>query len=131
MAISVATVMDEIGVALATISGLRVFDFPPKSAQCPFAFVDMPDTITFDSTYGRGTDRMTVQVVVGVAVQVDRTSRDEAALYAAASGSKSIKAAVDAASIGSSARVVDASFGQIALASGEYMGITFTVDVSA
>lgn len=131
MAISVATVMDEIGVALATITGLRVFDFEPKSAQCPFAFVDFPTSIAFDSTYGRGTDRMTLTVVVGVASQVDRTSRDEASLYAAASGTKSIKAAIDAASIGSSARVVDAQFGSIVLASGVYQGITFTVDVSA
>jgi hypothetical protein len=131
MAINAATVMTELGVALSTISGLRVYDFPPKSAQAPFAFVDLPETISFDGTYRRGEDRMTVTVVVGVSSQVDRASADAALEYAAGSGSKSVKAAIDAATVGSSARVTQAQFGMIQLASSAFMGVTFTVDVSA
>lgn len=122
-------VMDQIGVGLATITGLRVFDFPPKSAQPPFAFVDMPDSIDFDLTLNRGSDRATFTVVVAVADVVDRAARDAIAEYAAGSGGKSVKAALDAATIGTSARVESVTFRPVALAQGTYAGAMFTVDV--
>lgn len=131
MAIDMSTVMTELGTALATIDGLRVFDFPPASAQPPFAFVNLPESIDYDLTYGRGSDRMTLEVFLGVANQVDRTSRDALAAYASGSGDQSIKAAIEAADIGTSVRVTKAEFATIALSSGSYAGITFSVDVAA
>lgn len=129
MAGNIATAMDAIGTALATITGLRVFDFPPKSAQPPFAFVDMPESVEFDLSYGRGNDRATFTVVVAVADVVDRSSRDAIAQYAAGSGSKSVKAVLDAASIGTSRRVGSVEFRPVTLAAGTYAGAIFTVDV--
>lgn len=131
MAQNLADVMDAMGVALASISGLRVSDFPPKSAQAPFAFVEMPDTIDYDTTYSRGSDTMTFRVVVGVASQVDRTSRDEIALYAAGSGPKSVKEALEDATIGEDCRVVSVDFGWVQMASGTFLGATFNVEVRA
>lgn len=121
--------MDDLGTALATISGLRVFDFPPKSAQPPFAFVDMPDSVDFDLTLNRGSDRATFSVVVAVADVVDRAARDAIAAYAAGSGASSVKAVLEAATIGTSLRVVSVEFRPVTLAAGTYAGAIFEVDV--
>lgn len=131
MAVNLSTVMDSIGTALGTISGLRVYDYPPKSAQPPFAFVNMPEAIDYDLTMGRGHDRMTVEVWLGIGSQVDRVARDTLSDYAAGSGSSSVKAAIDAASIGSSARVTRAEFSTITLSGNAYPGIVFQVDIEA
>lgn len=129
MAANIGDVMDDIGTALSLIAGLRVYDFPPKSAQPPFAFVDMPDVINFDSAMSRGSDRMTINVVVGLPDVVDRETRDRAAEYAAGSGSKSIKATLDAA-LGQGSRVVSADFRPVQLAGTVYAGIVFQLDIN-
>lgn len=130
MPADIGTVMDQIGTALATVTGLQVFDFPPKSAQPPFAFVDMPERVDFDLTYGRGSDRATFTVVVAVADVVDRAARDAIASYAAGSGASSIKAVLDAATIGTSARVESVEFRPVTLSAGSYAGAIFDVDVT-
>lgn len=129
MAANLSAVMDQIGTALGTVTGLRVFDFPPKSAQPPFAFVDMPEAVDFDLSYGRENDRMTINVVVCVADVVDRAVRDQIASYAAGSGSLSIRAALDAATIGDSARCTDVQFRPVSLAGTLYFGAIFALDV--
>lgn len=119
-------IMDALGVALATVPNLRVFDFPPQSAVPPFAFVDMP-LVTYDLTYGRARDRFTFLVYVGVGTQVDRATRDRLAEYAAGT---SIKAAIEGITA-FACRVTQAEFTQIGLAGGSYPGVIFTVDVAA
>ena len=126
---NVGAVMDQIGTALATITGMRVFDFPPKSAQPPFAFVDMPERVDFDLSMQRGTDRVTFTVVVAVADVVDRAARDAICAYAEGSGATSIKAVLDAATIGVSARVTSCEFRPVSLAAGTYAGCLFDLDV--
>lgn len=126
---NVATAMDAIGTALSTITGLRVFDFPPKSAQPPFAFVDMPELVEFDLSMARGNDRATFNVIVAVADVVDRAARDAISAYAAASGAASVKAVLDAAAIGVSRRVVSVEFRPVQLAAGTYAGAVFELDV--
>lgn len=120
--------MDAIGTALATISGLRVFDFPPKSAQPPFAVVDFPELITYDSTMSRGKDEATVPVMVAVANVSDRNARDQLAAYLAGSGASSVKAALDSSG---RRRVASATIQQIQLAAGIYVGAVFDVHVTA
>lgn len=129
MAGNISTAMDDIGTALSTIVGLRVFDFPPDSAQPPFAFCDMPERVDYDLSLGRGADRCTINVVVGVASVVDRSARDAIAAYAAGSGATSIKAVLDAAAIGQSRRVTSVEFRPVTLASGTYAGAVFELDV--
>lgn len=127
---NVSTVMDQLGLALGRIPGLRVFDFPPKSAQPPFAFVDVPDSVEFDLAYARGNDRARFVVVVAVADVVDRSARDTIAAYAAGTGATSVKAAIDADPlIGVSARVTSCEFRPVTLAAGTYAGCIFNVDV--
>ena len=133
MAADISDVMDLIGTALAGIDGLRVYDFPPKSAQPPFAFVDMPDAIDYDASMQRGLDRTTLNVVVAVADVVDRSVRDQIAAYAAGSGASSVKAVLEPAltdpDTGSTCRVRKATFGPVHLAGQAYFGAIFELDV--
>ncbi len=129
MAADIGTVMDAIGTALDTIPGLRVYDFPPKSAQPPFAFVDMPDQVDYDCAMQRGSDRATIMVVVGVADVVDRMVRDQVVAYAASTGPASVKAVLEAAGIGLSVRVVSSKFQPVSLSGQTYFGAVFELDV--
>lgn len=131
MAIDIETVRFEIGMALGSIADLNVYDFPPLSAQPPFAFVDFPDEIDYDETFGRGFDRMTIRVFLAVANQVDEASADLLYGYCAGSGSSSVKTKIEAATVGTSVRVTKATFGILSLSSGAYAGVIFTVDVLA
>lgn len=122
--------MNDIGTQLSTITGLRVFDFPPKSAQPPFAFVNLPDLIAYDATMERGADRFTTEVWLGVPDVVDRAATAKLAGFAAGAGASSVKAAVEASTVYNH-RVTEARFSQIALAAGSYSGVLFTVDTVA
>lgn len=132
-AVNLKTVMDGLATGLATISGLKVYAFPPKSAQTPFAFVDMPSGIDYDSTYGRGQDRMSLRVFVCVANNVDSELYQQLCAYAASTGSKSIKTAIDVSgeAAGTSVRVQRVEFRPVSVAGSTYAGAIFTVDVAA
>lgn len=129
MASTVAAVMDAMGTALDGITGLRVYDFPPKSAQPPFAFVDMPEGIDYDATLQRGWDRLTVNVVLCVSDVIDRAARDKVAAYCAGAGAASVKAVLEAATIGESLRVQSVQFRPVLMAGTTYLGAVFSVDV--
>jgi hypothetical protein len=129
MSLVLSAVMDELGVRLATISGLRVFDFPPKSAQAPFAFVDFPQRLDYDATYGRGSDRLTLDVYVAVANQVSRSTRDAIVAYCGTAAG-SVKNALEGSTTSFTTRVTAVEFGQISLASGDFFGAVFTLDIA-
>jgi hypothetical protein len=129
VAADIGTVMDAIGSALDGITGLRVYDFPAKSAQPPFAVVDLPETIEYDNGMTRGSDRCTLNVVIGVANIVDRTSRDKICTYAAGSGAASVKTVLEASGIGNSLRVTQVQFRTISFAGSLYLGAVFTLDI--
>ncbi len=131
MAANLTDIMDQIGVGLATISGLTVMDYPTNSGVAPFAFVDLPETIDFDTTSTRKFDRITLKVFVAVSNVIDQTSRDELVAYAASSGTKSVKAALDAATVGETTRVTRVEFGPLLVAGTTYVGAVFYLDVLA
>lgn len=124
-AVPLSTVMTNLGTALSGITGLRVFPFPPKSAQPPFAFV-VPESIDYDGAMVRGMDRMSLTIYVGVAVQNDRCAWADVVSHAAATD---VKAAVDA--LGQNYRVQRVVFNEISLSAGTYLGAIFTLDVAA
>lgn len=128
MAADIATIMTGIGTALDGITGVRGYAFPPKSAQPPFAFPDMPERIEFDCSMQRGCDRATINVVVAVADVVDRAATAKLLGYMAGSGSLSVKDVLDGA-VGQSCRVVSCEPRAVVLAGTTYMGAVFTLDV--
>lgn len=129
MSVTLGSVMDELGLRLAAVPGLRIFDFPPKSAQAPFAFVDLPRQIDYDASFGRGSDRFGIDVYVAVANQVDRAARDALALYCG-TGVGSVKDALEGSKAQFTARVQSVTFGTIQMASGDFLGAVFSVDIA-
>lgn len=124
--------MDEVGDALDTIDGLRVYRYPPDSVSVPSAVVAYPETYNYDSTLGRGMDRMTLPVVVMVGKVSDRASRDRIAAYADGDGDRSVKAVVEAGTYTAcdKPRVQDVEFDVLLMAGIEYLAATFNIDIA-
>jgi hypothetical protein len=135
MAMSIAAVMDGLGVRLATIPTLRVYDYPADSVSAPAAIVRFPEPVAYDLTAGRGTDRATFPVTVLVGKVSDRAARDALALYLNGTGARSIKAAVEGdktlGGAAQSTRVIEASVANFRVGDADYLGATFDIDVIA
>jgi len=127
-----AAVMDQIDARLGTITGLRHYAFPPDAVLPPAAVVSYPDTLTFDETYGRGMDRMTLPVVVVVGKVSDRTTRDLLAVYCAGSGASSVKAVVESGTYAAfhTVRVMSIDFDVVGIAGVDCMAALFDLDIS-
>lgn len=90
-------VAEELATALRTIAGLRVPPWGVEKISPPAAIIALPERIDFDGTYQRGTDRYPdVPVIVLVGKASERGARKEIAPYAAGSGAKSVKQAIEA-----------------------------------
>lgn len=129
---NLSDVMTEVAEQLDTIAGLRVFDWPVGSAVPPFAFVDYPTSYGFDKGYARGMDQLNLPVVVAVAKVGDRTAKDRLGQYVDGSGSKSVKAVLEAGTYTSfdSLRVQSVEFDVYQLGDSKYLAATFDIDVA-
>lgn len=129
---NLASVMDAIGTRLDTITGLRVFKFPPDGTiSPPAAIVSYPLEYEFDSSYARGSDRMSLPVIVLVGKVSDRKSRDQLGAFCDGSGSSSVKAVVEAGTYTAfdTVRVASVEFDVISVAAVEHAAATFTLDI--
>lgn len=128
---NLADVMDEVAGRLATIDGLRAYAFLIDSATPPFAVTAWPETYEYDATYGRGSDTVTLPVIVAVGRVSDRASRGEMAAYADGSGPRSVKAVLESGTYSAldSLRVANAEFNTMTLAGVEHLSATFNVDI--
>jgi hypothetical protein len=129
------SVMDAIGVRLATITGLRVYDYSADQAAPPSAIVGMPEQpIEYDAVMGRGADRVVIPVLVVVGKVSDRAARDALSAYLAGSGASSIKTAIesgnsDLGGVAQTVRVQTARVDVVTIAAVDYLGATFDVEV--
>lgn len=124
-------VMEAVGDRLATITGLRVHKEPPSIVNPPAAVVVFPD-VTFDATYGRGMDTLSLPVVLVISKAVDRVSRQQVTPYISGSGSKSIKAVLESGTY-TALDVVRVASVEIAVApigAVDYLTATFTLDIA-
>lgn len=128
---NLADVMDEVGAAAETITGLRVAPYWADRVTPPAAVIAWPDRYDYDATFGRGADRLTLPLIVLVGRVDQRTARDALAAYADGSGARSIKAAVEAGTYTAcdSVRVQDCEFSVITVAAVEYLAGTFALDI--
>lgn len=129
---NLADVMDEIATRLDTLAGLRVFAHPPGSVTPPAAIVAYPETYTFDATYGRGMDRLTLPVVLVVGKASDRAARDALAAYVDGSGASSIKALIEGGTYTTfhTVRVNGVEFDPITIGGTEYIAALFDLDIA-
>lgn len=124
----------ELAGRLGTIDGLRVTPYDARKIIPPAALFAVPDSYTYDDTYGRGADRFTqpVTVLVGRASEsAARTALDE---YVSGSGPRSIKAVLDDGPADpyetcDTVTVRSVEFGAIMVGAVTYLGATFTVDI--
>lgn len=130
---NLAAVMDQLGAALKQIEGLRVFPYWADKVIPPAALVAWPEQVTFDATFGRGSDRAEVPITVLVGRVNARSSRDVLAGYVDGGGDRSVKAAVDghdAGGVWDSATVTRWSeFVGVTNAGVEYLSATAYVDI--
>lgn len=134
MALDLGSVMDAIGTRLATISGLRIADYPSDTANPPQAIVSLPETVEYDTVAGRGADRVVIPITVLVGRVSERAARDALAQYVSGVGALSIKAAVegaDGALDGAvhTVRVTAARVDVVTIQAVDYLGASFDVEV--
>lgn len=130
MSIDVGAAWDALGQAVGTITGLNVFDFVPDSLVPPAAVVTL-DTITYDNTMARGTDRALFKVWIAVGKVHDESSRDKLAGYLNGAGvtTTAVKAAVDA--LGPQVRCSQGTIQILGEAGQEFLAAVFDVDYVA
>lgn len=95
MAATISAVGAGLKAALATISGLRTFDYQPEQLNPPFAYVSL-NTISYHGAFQGGMQEMEWTVTVVVGRWVDRQANARLDEYAAFSGAKSVRAAIEA-----------------------------------
>lgn len=124
-------VMDDLGQALETISGLRVFPYWARSVHPPAAIVAWPDPLNYDATMGRGSDRCEMLVMLVVGNVDSRSSRNELAAFLDGSGDRSVKRVIEShiPFAYDSARVQRANVAVMTIAAVEFLSATFHVDV--
>ncbi|HEY5879142.1 MAG TPA: hypothetical protein VIU11_09530 [Nakamurella sp.] len=131
VSILLSTVMDELGAALATIEGLRVKSYTEQRINPPMATVNLPRVITYDSTYGRGSDDIEIPIVVHAGRFDAESSRNAISQYVDGRGGTSVKEAIEghvpAAGSYDIAHVMDAQFLISAVAGVDYLTATFRV----
>jgi hypothetical protein len=135
MAMSIGAVMDGLGARLATISGLRTYDYPADAVSVPAGIVLFPETVNYDATMARGSDQADFQLLVLVGKVSDRSARDALALYMNGEGARSVKTVVEAdrtlAGAADTARVSQSTVETFTVGAVEYLGARFTVEVVA
>jgi hypothetical protein len=124
-------VMDDVAAALGVIDGLRVFAYQAPRIVPPTAEVEWPESIDYDTTLRRGSDRLTLQVRVMVSQADARSGQAQLAAYADGAGDRSVKAVVEAyqASAYDTARVTKCEFGVTSVDAVQYLSALFTLDI--
>ena len=128
---NLAAVMNELGDALDTIDGLRVFRYPAGTVSPPAAVIAFPDSIEFETAYQRGAARITIPIALVEGDVSNRSSALRLGEYASGSGDKSVKAAIDDYSYSAIdvATVVTADFDIVTIGDTDHIGCLFEVDV--
>jgi hypothetical protein len=128
---NIGSVMDELGVALKTITGIRVFPYSANQLTAPAAVVGWPESYTYDDTMGRGKDHGVFPVFIVVGAMSARTARANLSKYSDGAGTSSVKVAIESHTYTSceSVRVQSCEFNPITVGGTEYLGATFQVDV--
>lgn len=127
---NLADVMDEIAAKLEP-TGLRVWPYPPGAVTPPAAIVSYPEGIAFDLTYGRGSDRWTLPVVLVTGKATDRMTRETLSQHTDVAGVRSMKLAIETGPYVAfdHVRVTSCEFDVVTLGGVDYMAAIFDLDI--
>ena len=133
---NLTNIRNEIGNNLANITSLSVFKFVPDSIEPPTAVVGVMDTITYDDTMARGSDRYSVPVYLYVSRVDAQDSQETLDGFLVSSGANSVKAQIESDTTlngeAQSVRVVSAgNYGVYEINNINYLGVEFIVEVIA
>lgn len=122
--------MDELGQALELVDGLHVAVVGEKPVP-PAAYISYPESITYDATYGRGTDVMDLQAVVIVGQTKAKNTRRLLAAYCDGNDTGSLKTQLEAFDYQTcdSVTVPSVDFDVIRLGALDYMAALFAIHV--
>lgn len=128
---NVQAVMAELATTLDTIAGLRVYNHVPKSVAIPAAIVAWPEAVEYDASWGRGSDRFHIPVMVVVSDVTARNAPARLGDYVNGSGAKSVKAVLEAhvPTNYDALRVTAARMEPITVGSVDYLAATFELDI--
>ena len=133
MAATPTQVMTGIKNRLATISGLRTFDFQPEQLNPPVAFPAIT-AVRYYGAFGGGDVQFDVDVTVVVGRYTDRLAYARLDDYMAFSGAMSVRAAIEGdRTLGGVCAdlIVDSAtaIGSLKAGDGEFLDVTFSVTV--
>lgn len=124
-------VMDEVAAVLEILTGLQVIPHPPMKISPPAGVVSYPESIDYDETYARGTDKINaLPIILLVGRATDLHARDTVAAWSAGSGAKSLKRAMEAHAWVScdDLTVTRCSFDVVRVADVDYLAAMFEAD---
>ena len=127
-----STVRANLKARLATITGLKTYDYIPDSVNVPGAVVGQLD-LNFDATFNRGFDNTTCTILLIVGRMSESAGQTKLDGYLASTGSTSVKAAIEADATLSGAvqtlRVTSATAGSVQVASIDYLAYRYNVEL--
>lgn len=132
---SISTIRTALAANLATVTGLRTAAVVPDDPMPPVAVV-IPSRVSWDTSMGRGLDTYEFTVLVIVGRVSERSAQNTLDAYCAASGSGSIKTAIERdKTLGGAAqslRVTEMrNYNAIQIAENTYLSAEFAVTVYA
>lgn len=95
MAATISQVNAGIAARLATIEGLRVFDYQPDNAYPPYAYPSLSN-IEYHKAMAGGAQTYTYLVTIITGRVDERTAQDELDAFASYDGARSVRAAIEA-----------------------------------
>jgi hypothetical protein len=132
--VDLEAVAADLADALGAIEGLSVPEWGvQRLTDLPAALITLPERVEYDGTYQRGTDLIPDwTVVVLMARPADPEARRLIAGYAAGSGPKSVKQAIEAHTYTACGepRVTSAEFDVLTYAGNDYLAAIFHLDIS-
>jgi hypothetical protein len=86
---------DGLKARLATISGLRCYDYQPDQVNPPFAFPTLEEIRYHATAMGTGGVEMDFTINLILSRQSERVAQDEIDKYTAFTGTQSVRAAIE------------------------------------
>lgn len=132
---NIGAVMAEIGTALATMDDMRVYVGAPATVVAPgtgaVAVVPFPEQVDYDSTYGRGMDTITGEIMIVLGRPTDRGTVDKLSAYAAGGGAGSVKQTLESYTWTTcdGIRVEQAGIDPVSYGSVEYLALALRIAV--
>lgn len=126
MIANLTAVMDGLAT-LATGLAPDVYAYPVDSVTVPCIVVGYPTEITFDMTFQRGGDEMTIPLWYIVGKTSTKDARDR--LSTIIGDASSVKSAIDGSQSFGDCRVVSAAVEEVTVAAVAFLAVKFDVEV--